>query len=696
MTLPAPEIIRRYFWQLTEGCDSGDCTQSECKSCRDFKHSFDSPSQAAAYAVKLALQHPSNPRICKNFWTYDELTSEETSAITAFDSLMASFVHRRETPDEVNPVIVIRNVLQLPHAFPYVLLAPGQKLHPHVQSLGFNDVFVCDIPQALRDMDKVIDIVGNLSASFETTVWDLIENDPPNTLHHVRSLVLICFFDIFLKSERAREILMGPLLSHIATLPKWASNFLTKSLSNYPQVIASLLSIVKTSFASKVRDDSKSIYDPEKYKSLTPYADMICRLYTANGESNAPLMNSNFVCAFLQDRLDKDFETSVITRNGKHRGYIAYPPIIALPFKAGIFHRLLKKMAVSGRTYAKVRRQTLVNDAMKILDMTPNELHKQLKIEFVGESAIDVGGPLREFIKVTAEALFSPDYSMWQRLDNEMLWFTDSTFEDMKLYEAMGKFVGLAVVQGVLIPVRFSHLMYKKLIGKKLTLKDLAALDEDVARSLESMIQMREGGGDVADCDLTFTVMVDTFGSPQELPMFEGGESVMVTNENLDEYIRYYTHWRMDTAVLPQYRSFVSGLSQMFPIHWLWMFNPDELDVILSGEAEYDWKALQAGASYSGCKKSDKTVKIFWKVFQEQLTEQQRKEILYFATSTSRVPMGGLGNLKFCIKLAGRPQDLPTSHTCFNQLVLPPCTSESAMKEKLLVVVANAQGFGCE
>ena len=39
------------------------------------------------------------------------------------------------------------------------------------------------------------------------------------------------------------------------------------------------------------------------------------------------------------------------------------------------------------------------------------------------------------------------------------------------------------------------------------------------------------------------------------------------------------------------------------------------------------------------------------------------------------------------------PDTLPTSHTCFNQLVLPSYASDAVLREKLLFAVENAEGF---
>jgi hypothetical protein len=39
-------------------------------------------------------------------------------------------------------------------------------------------------------------------------------------------------------------------------------------------------------------------------------------------------------------------------------------------------------------------------------------------------------------------------------------------------------------------------------------------------------------------------------------------------------------------------------------------------------------------------------------------------------------------------------EQLPTSHTCFNQLILPDYESKEILKEKVLIAITHATGFG--
>lgn len=36
----------------------------------------------------------------------------------------------------------------------------------------------------------------------------------------------------------------------------------------------------------------------------------------------------------------------------------------------------------------------------------------------------------------------------------------------------------------------------------------------------------------------------------------------------------------------------------------------------------------------------------------------------------------------------------PAAHTCFNHLLLPEYSSEAVLREKLLLAISNAEGFG--
>lgn len=66
-------------------------------------------------------------------------------------------------------------------------------------------------------------------------------------------------------------------------------------------------------------------------------------------------------------------------------------------------------------------------------------------------------------------------------------------------------------------------------------------------------------------------------------------------------------------------------------------------------------------------------------------------------TGSDRAPIGGLGNMKCIIQRDGPDSNkLPTSHTCFNTLLLPEYATREKMLDRLKLAIMNAEGFGLE
>lgn len=62
-----------------------------------------------------------------------------------------------------------------------------------------------------------------------------------------------------------------------------------------------------------------------------------------------------------------------------------------------------------------------------------------------------------------------------------------------------------------------------------------------------------------------------------------------------------------------------------------------------------------------------------------------------------RAPVGGLADLKLVIQRGSPDSDrLPTSHTCFNVLLLPEYNSKEKLRKQLSIAIENAQGFGLQ
>lgn len=81
----------------------------------------------------------------------------------------------------------------------------------------------------------------------------------------------------------------------------------------------------------------------------------------------------------------------------------------------------------------------------------------------------------------------------------------------------------------------------------------------------------------------------------------------------------------------------------------------------------------------------------------KELSQEEQRRFLKFFTGSDRAPIGGLANQRCIIQRAGPDTDkLPTSHTCFNTLLLPSYCSKDKMTDRLRLAIMNSEGFGLE
>lgn len=129
----------------------------------------------------------------------------------------------------------------------------------------------------------------------------------------------------------------------------------------------------------------------------------------------------------------------------------------------------------------------------------------------------------------------------------------------------------------------------------------------------------------------------------------------------------------------------------------LHLFSATELERLVCGNPHLDFAALQASAKYEGGYNAEhECVQWLWEIVHELVPEEQRRFLKFF-TGSDRAPIGGLGNLRCIIQRDGPDSSkLPTSHTCFNTLLLPSYSSKERMAERLRLAIMNAEGFGLE
>jgi hypothetical protein len=214
----------------------------------------------------------------------------------------------------------------------------------------------------------------------------------------------------------------------------------------------------------------------------------------------------------------------------------------------------------------RVRRNFLIRDTITQIALHPPEdLRKELKVQFLGEEGIDQGGVQKEFFQLIVRSIFDPAYGMFVTTKENMYWFNSSSqeFDDFKLigtisfslpsliplllfsyspltpsiiislsiYLIMSYILGLALYNGVILDVHFPEVVYKKLIDAPFGIEDLRGVDMTVYESLNKLLAYE--GDDVEDVfGLNFQVAYEVYGEAKTFDLKPGGADIAVTFEN--------------------------------------------------------------------------------------------------------------------------------------------------------------------
>ncbi|CAF0730839.1 unnamed protein product [Didymodactylos carnosus] len=353
-----------------------------------------------------------------------------------------------------------------------------------------------------------------------------------------------------------------------------------------------------------------------------------------------------------------------------------------------------------------VRRDHLIEDALIALEYQgierPQELKKQLFVEFDGEQGVDEGGVSKEFFQLITEQVFKPEYGMFM-FDEETrsMWFNPSAGDDMdREYTLIGMLIGLAIYNNIILDIKFAPVVYRKLMGKLGTFEDLEKSHPMIYQSLERLLSYNEitEGGNIEDIfSLTFRVsLTDATGSRLTYDLKEDGDNILVTNDNREEFIRLYSNFILNKSIEKQFNPFYHGFLLVTHGSYLRkLFRPDEVELLVAGSQVLDFDQLASTTEYDGGYSSEHpTIKNFWDIM-NNLTDDQKRKFLRFTTGSDRTPIGGLAKLKLVIvRKTADTDSLPTAHTCFNALLLPEYSSKAKLQEKLVKAIQYAEGFG--
>lgn len=350
----------------------------------------------------------------------------------------------------------------------------------------------------------------------------------------------------------------------------------------------------------------------------------------------------------------------------------------------------------------RVRRSALLDDSMRAIEsVRPEQLRERFRFEFLGEPGVDAGGVAREWFQLCSEQLFNPDIALFQYSSiNQMCMQINPSSgqandEHLQYFHFAGRLLGKALFDGQLVQCHLVRPLYKHLLAWPVSFADLEHMDHYVHDSLLKMLDMPN----VEDCCVYFQLSMEFLGQNTTVELKPGGESILVTNANLAEYMELVLKHKMVERIRPQLTSFLVGFYEVIPEALISVFDFQELELLMCGLPVIDLEDWKRHTDYVGEleKKgaAHKVAKWFWEVL-EEIEPEQKARLLQFVTGTSGVPSQGFavlqgndGNVrKFTINGSGLEHGLfPRAHTCFNRIDLPMYSSKEDLKQYLVLAI---------
>lgn len=402
-----------------------------------------------------------------------------------------------------------------------------------------------------------------------------------------------------------------------------------------------------------------------------------------------------------------------------------------------IFRRYVsndKAAAFSGpSTQITIHRSRVVeNGYQQLARLPPNALKGLIRVKFINEqgldeAGVDQDGVFKEFLEDTIKRVFDPTLNLFKSTSEQRLYPSPTSHlhrDHLSLFEFVGKMLGKAVYEGIVVDVPFASFFLSQVLGQQQSLlyswiDELPSLDPELYKSLT---YIKHYEGDVSELELTFSIDQDILGKIVTYELEPGGRSNPVTKESRVKYIHSVAKFRMHRQIHEQTAAFIRGFRAIINPEWISMFSTPELQRLISGDNNpIDIADLRKHTKYfGGFHSNHRVINWLWDILEKDFNAEEHRMFLKFITSCSKPPLLGFANLEppftircvevsddqdlgdtvgsvlrgfFAIRRSDPVDRLPTSSTCFNLLKLPNYQRRSTLREKLRYAIRSNAGF---
>ncbi|KAF7994519.1 hypothetical protein HCN44_003991 [Aphidius gifuensis] len=356
----------------------------------------------------------------------------------------------------------------------------------------------------------------------------------------------------------------------------------------------------------------------------------------------------------------------------------------------------------------KIQRDKLLESSMKATKgFSVSEWCRNFEITFYGELGVDWGGVRREWFELICASLFDCGNGLFDSFGESqqaLVHPNNKRSSNLKLkhYEFAGRIVGKCLYESALggsyrqlVRARFTRSFLAQIIGLRVHYKYFEQDDPDLYLSKVKYILEN----DVEEMELYF--VEEEYDKDGQLlniaELINCGSKIRVTNDTKLRYLDALAQHRLASSIKNEVDAFLRGLNELIPDNLLGIFDENELELLLCGTGEYSVADLRAHHIVNG--NSPEFLRVldwFWTAV-SNFTQEEMARLLQFTTGCSQLPPGGFQQLspRFQITAAPTFANLPTAHTCFNQLCLPDYECYDHFERSLMLSISEGtEGFG--
>ncbi|KAK2841857.1 hypothetical protein Q5P01_012057 [Channa striata] len=337
-------------------------------------------------------------------------------------------------------------------------------------------------------------------------------------------------------------------------------------------------------------------------------------------------------------------------------------------------------------------RGSLLDDTFQQLAAAPRSDYKKPLVVYFDENPKVTDVYKRDFFHHLFHEMVSAKSEMFMFNDSKTLaWFSSRALDRTNFF-LFGLLCGLALYNQCIVHLPFPLALFKKLLDTKPTLEDLMDFSPSVGESLKCILDYED---DVLEnLDMCFLISWD--GTDVDLD--PQNPEKPVTSQNKKEFVDAYVNHVFNASVETAFQEFRRGFFQVCDQDLVKLFRPKELQGVLVGQEVYDWAKLKQNTLYQWeFHPGHPTIQMFWEVF-DDLTEDQKKDFLWFLTGFRRVPILGMEQIQMKVRVkliesGSYDQHFPESLTCHSILELPLYSTKKIMRRRLTQALIPNKGF---